>query len=89
MGHSMGAGPILSASPELQKLGYSVSGVVVIDVVEGGSQPRCRGLMSRNRSRGSTSYEIHHKQTTIILQIGRRCHPLAVSSYRSCSENPS
>jgi hypothetical protein len=31
----MGAGPILSASPELQKLGYTVSGVVVIDVVEG------------------------------------------------------
>jgi len=34
----MGAGPILSASPELQKLGYTVSGVVVVDVVEGQSQ---------------------------------------------------
>lgn len=31
----MGAGPILSATPELQRLGYSVSGVVVVDVVEG------------------------------------------------------
>jgi len=31
----MGAGPILSASPEFQKLGYTVSGVVVVDVVEG------------------------------------------------------
>lgn len=40
MGHSMGAGPVLSASPELQKLGYSVSGVVVIDVVEGESRAR-------------------------------------------------
>ena len=42
MGHSMGAGPVLSASPELQKLSYSVSGVVVIDVVEGESRARRR-----------------------------------------------
>jgi hypothetical protein len=35
LGHSMGAGPTVSACPELQKLGYTVSGVVVIDVVEG------------------------------------------------------
>lgn len=33
----MGAGPILSAAPELQKLGYTVPGVIVIDVVEGES----------------------------------------------------
>lgn len=31
----MGAGPILSAAPELQKMGYTVPGVIVIDVVEG------------------------------------------------------
>jgi protein phosphatase methylesterase 1 len=31
----MGAGPILSAAPQLQKLGYTVPGVIVIDVVEG------------------------------------------------------
>jgi protein phosphatase methylesterase 1 len=35
MGHSMGAAPILEASPALQKLGYNVPGVVVLDVVEG------------------------------------------------------
>jgi protein phosphatase methylesterase 1 len=35
MGHSMGAGPILSAAPILQKKGYIVPGVIVLDVVEG------------------------------------------------------
>ena len=35
----MGAGPILSAAPELQQLGYTVPGVIVIDVVEGEYQP--------------------------------------------------
>ena len=35
MGHSMGAAPIVSACPELQAAGYKVSGVVVLDVVEG------------------------------------------------------
>ena len=31
----MGAAPILSAAPELQKKGYTIPGVVVLDVVEG------------------------------------------------------
>ncbi|WWC91573.1 uncharacterized protein L201_006519 [Kwoniella dendrophila CBS 6074] len=35
LGHSMGAAPILSASPILQKKGYTIPGVVVLDVVEG------------------------------------------------------
>lgn len=35
LGHSMGAAPILSAAPLLQKKGYTVSGVIVLDVVEG------------------------------------------------------
>jgi protein phosphatase methylesterase 1 len=35
MGHSMGAAPILEVSPVLQKEGYSVPGVIVLDVVEG------------------------------------------------------
>lgn len=35
LGHSMGAAPILSASPILQQKGYNVPGVVVLDVVEG------------------------------------------------------
>ncbi|ORY28140.1 putative structural constituent of ribosome [Naematelia encephala] len=35
LGHSMGAAPILSASPLLQQAGYTVAGVGVLDVVEG------------------------------------------------------
>lgn len=35
LGHSMGAAPILSAAPILQSKGYTVPGVVVLDVVEG------------------------------------------------------
>lgn len=31
----MGAAPTLNALPELQKAGYSVPGVIVLDVVEG------------------------------------------------------
>lgn len=35
MGHSMGAAPILAAVPLLQKKGYTVPGIIVLDVVEG------------------------------------------------------
>ena len=35
----MGAAPILSAAPILQQKGYTVPGVVVLDVVEGESLP--------------------------------------------------
>ena len=35
VGHSMGAAPVLEVTPRLQKLGYKVPGVVVLDVVEG------------------------------------------------------
>ncbi|WWC64436.1 uncharacterized protein I303_107046 [Kwoniella dejecticola CBS 10117] len=35
MGHSMGAAPILSSAPLLQKKGYTIPGVIVLDVVEG------------------------------------------------------
>ncbi|WVQ81692.1 protein phosphatase methylesterase 1 [Cryptococcus sp. DSM 104549] len=35
VGHSMGAAPILDAAPKLQKRGYTVPGVIVLDVVEG------------------------------------------------------
>jgi protein phosphatase methylesterase 1 len=31
----MGAAPILSAAPLLQQKGYSIPGVIVLDVVEG------------------------------------------------------
>lgn len=37
MGHSMGASPTISCAPILQKKGYKVVGVVVLDVVEGKS----------------------------------------------------
>jgi len=33
----MGAAPVLEVSPQLQKLGYKVNGVAVLDVVEGES----------------------------------------------------
>jgi protein phosphatase methylesterase 1 len=35
LGHSMGASPIISSAPILQQKGYKISGVVVLDVVEG------------------------------------------------------
>jgi len=35
LGHSMGASPIIASAPVLQKLGYKVVGVIVLDVVEG------------------------------------------------------
>ncbi|OCF61135.1 protein phosphatase methylesterase 1 [Kwoniella mangroviensis CBS 10435] len=35
LGHSMGAAPILSSAPTLQKKGYTIPGVIVLDVVEG------------------------------------------------------
>ncbi|WVQ67143.1 uncharacterized protein L199_005338 [Kwoniella botswanensis] len=35
LGHSMGAAPILSSAPILQKKGYTIPGVIVLDVVEG------------------------------------------------------
>jgi protein phosphatase methylesterase 1 len=31
----MGASPIIASAPVLQKLGYKVVGVIVLDVVEG------------------------------------------------------
>lgn len=34
----MGAAPVVSATPELQKKGYTIPGVVVLDVVEGNVQ---------------------------------------------------
>lgn len=38
MGHSMGSAPVLGACPILQKKGYTIPGVVVLDVVEGESE---------------------------------------------------
>ncbi|KAI5450636.1 Protein phosphatase methylesterase 1 [Naganishia albida] len=35
LGHSMGASPVVSSTPLLQKDGYKVVGVIVLDVVEG------------------------------------------------------
>lgn len=35
LGHSMGASPIVSSSSRLQAKGYTVSGVIILDVVEG------------------------------------------------------
>ncbi|KAK4684656.1 protein phosphatase methylesterase 1, partial [Tremellales sp. Uapishka_1] len=35
LGHSMGAAPILASCPILQEKGYTICGVVVLDVVEG------------------------------------------------------
>ncbi|GFZ48458.1 Protein phosphatase methylesterase 1 [Saitozyma sp. JCM 24511] len=49
MGHSMGAAPILAAIPLLQKKGYSVPGIIVLDVVEGTaveSLPLMKGILS-------------------------------------------
>lgn len=37
----MGAAPVVSAAPELQKKGYTIPGVVVLDVVEGTVQIFC------------------------------------------------
>ncbi|KAL7413166.1 Alpha/Beta hydrolase protein [Mrakia frigida] len=53
VGHSMGAAPVLEASPQLQKLGYRVSGVAVLDVVEGSAieaLPLMLGIISSRPS---------------------------------------
>ncbi|WOO76535.1 Protein phosphatase methylesterase 1 [Vanrija pseudolonga] len=53
LGHSMGAAPILSAAPLLQKLGYTVCGVAVLDVVEGTAieaLPLMKGIISKRPS---------------------------------------
>ncbi|WVO21083.1 protein phosphatase methylesterase 1 [Cryptococcus decagattii] len=50
LGHSMGAAPVVSAAPELQKKGYIIPGVVVLDVVEGTaveSLPAMKSLLSK------------------------------------------
>jgi protein phosphatase methylesterase 1 len=44
LGHSMGASPIISSAPVLQKLGYKVVGVIVLDVVEGELRERAMRL---------------------------------------------
>ena len=77
----MGAGPILSASPELQKLGYTVSGVVVVDVVEGQLYMTLSmlQLIRRHRSRGFTAHEEYPRSKTHIIQISHRRNSLAVS----------
>lgn len=79
----MGAGPILSASPELQKAGYKVSGVVVIDVVEGKFMWTLDlGVLIankvRDRCRSPSFDEEYPRPTTQVLQISHRCYPLAV-----------
>jgi protein phosphatase methylesterase 1 len=81
LGHSMGAAPILSASPELQAKGYQVPGVIVLDVVEGGSQAFAASTTdSRHRHGGPTDHEVHPSETPLILPVGCRCRALAVSS---------
>lgn len=34
----MGAAPVVSAAPELQRKGYTIPGIVILDVVEGSVQ---------------------------------------------------
>jgi protein phosphatase methylesterase 1 len=41
LGHSMGASPVVSSTPLLQKEGYKVVGVIILDVVEGEQIPAC------------------------------------------------
>ncbi|OCF40785.1 protein phosphatase methylesterase 1 [Kwoniella heveanensis CBS 569] len=53
LGHSMGAAPILSAAPILQSKGYTVPGVVVLDVVEGTAVealPLMKGIIAQRPS---------------------------------------
>ncbi|WVF73184.1 hypothetical protein IAT40_008003 [Kwoniella sp. CBS 6097] len=53
LGHSMGAAPILSAAPILQSKGYTVPGVVVLDVVEGTAMealPLMKGIIAQRPS---------------------------------------
>ncbi|KAI9635323.1 putative structural constituent of ribosome [Dioszegia hungarica] len=72
MGHSMGAAPILEASPALQKLGYNVPGVVVLDVVEGTaveSLPLMKGILShRPRTFKSVIDGIHWHITSNAIR---------------------
>lgn len=77
----MGAGPILNAAPELQKLGYTISGVVVIDVVEGEPHRCPSGVMTddaRYSSGGTTTDEDYTLATTQYFQVGRGWDSLAV-----------
>ncbi|OWT37308.1 protein phosphatase methylesterase 1 [Cryptococcus neoformans] len=50
LGHSMGAAPVVSAAPELQRKGYTIPGIVVLDVVEGtavDSLPLMKSILSK------------------------------------------
>jgi thioesterase domain-containing protein len=74
LGHSMGAAPILSAAPLLQQKGYTVPGVVVLDVVEGSSQGLTDSRMTlniRNGCGGFAYHEVDSGETARDLSVGR------------------
>lgn len=89
VGHSMGAPPVLEATANLQKLGYRVSGVAVLDVVEGRFPPLAfshsvassdffSSTFCRLRHRRPPPHARHHLLPAYLLQLRRGGHRLAV-----------
>ena len=74
----MGAAPVLSAAPLLQQKGYTIPGVIVLDVVEGASPPASLALATwatanhahRDGRRGTPSDEVYSEQETGIVPLG-------------------
>lgn len=67
----MGAAPMLSAAPILQQKGYTIPGVIVLDVVEGESYSPVNGikLTKRNGCGSSANNEIDIVQATRDVPI--------------------
>ena len=77
----MGASPVVSSTPLLQKEGYKVVGVIVLDVVEGEQVPMLRGFylsFVRHRRRGFTIDEEYPLPAPHEIQVGRRRNTMAV-----------
>jgi hypothetical protein len=84
----MGAAPVLPAAPVLQSQGYSIPGVVVLDVVEGGYLPMGSRSPSHNTlilipfrhgSRGSPDHEVDPLTEAEHLSLSTACNRMAVS----------
>jgi hypothetical protein len=66
----MGASPVVSSTPLLQKEGYKVVGVIILDVVEGDLDSSvCRALLTliRHRRWGFAIDEEHPLPTSIEI----------------------
>lgn len=91
LGHSMGAAPTLEAAPELQKRGYRVGGVIVLDVVEGSAMealPLMPSIIaSRPSSFASVEEAIEWQYVWLIPDLGPACYTdlLLVCVYSSVS----